>query len=84
MSQELYYTAPSDKVFDEMKHLAIEIWKTYDDLHGYATEKINEIKDLPNVSDNFMYILAKFDYDNQATLKYQASKELIEEITKRL
>lgn len=75
MSQELYYTAPSDEVFDDIKTNAIKIWQGYDDTHGYATEKIDRIKDLLNVKDNYMYIVAMFDQDNQAKLLNMVSLE---------
>ena len=68
MSQENYYTPPTDKVFNEIKEASIAIWKTYDDQFGYATEKINNIKDLKNIQDNAMYMVAMFDIQNQRRL----------------
>ena len=67
MSQ-LYYTKPSDECFEEVKQAAIDVWNTYDNEYGYATEKINGIKDIKNVSDNLMYIVAMFDQNNQSKL----------------
>jgi len=64
----LYYQPPKDKVFNEMKKESIKIWKSYDDTYGYASEKINKVKDLRNVSDNFMYMFAMFDVFNQRKL----------------
>lgn len=64
--ENLYYKAPSDAAFDEMKKAAIEVWGQYaDSPGGYMDEKVARIKDIQNVSDNFMYILAMFDQDNQ-------------------
>lgn len=71
----LYYTPPSDEIFEEVKSKAIEIWGVYDDTYGYATEKINRIKDLKNVSDNFMYMVAMFDLSNQARLATIVSED---------
>lgn len=68
MSMDLYYTAPAQDVFDEIKEKATEIWSGYDDTYGYATEKIDRIKDIQNVSDNWMYMVAMFDINNQAKL----------------
>ncbi|HWT39948.1 MAG TPA: hypothetical protein VN081_01570 [Dongiaceae bacterium] len=68
MSIELYYTAPSNAVFEEIKQEAIKLWQTYDDEFKYATQKINLIKDLENIGDNYMYIYAMFDHNNQAKL----------------
>ena len=68
MSQENYYTPPTDKVFNEIKEASTAIWKTYDDQFGYATGKINNIKDLKNIQDNAMYMVAMFDIQNQRRL----------------
>lgn len=68
MSIELYYTAPSDEVFEEIKAAAIKIWQTYDDTYGYVTEKIGSIERIGNVKDNWMFIVAMFDWNNQAAL----------------
>lgn len=75
---DLYYTAPSDELFNELKAACIENWKEVDhdnDKFGYATQKINRIKDIVNVQDNFMYMVAMFDQDNQALLAQKLSPE---------
>jgi len=63
-----YYDPPTDEVFKKIKKAAISIWKSYDDTHGYASGKIDRIKNLDNIQDNAMYIVAMFDFDNQAKL----------------
>jgi len=68
MSDFDYYTAPSDKIFNEVKAACITIWKCYDDMHGYSSGKINAIKDIENVSDNCCYMVAMFDHPNQKKL----------------
>ncbi len=68
MTVKEYYTAPKQEIFDDIKRNALFIWKGYDDSHGYATEKINRIKDLENVSDNAWYMVAMFDPINQSRL----------------
>ena len=68
MNQKEYYTAPPKEVFDEIKKASMEIWQTYDDSFGYATEKMSRIKDIENVSDNAWYMVAMFDTVNQAKL----------------
>jgi hypothetical protein len=75
MDEKTYYTAPPQKVFDEIKENALKIWQTYDNTYGYVDEKINRIKDLKNVSDNAWYIVAMFDTSNQAKLISMVSKE---------
>jgi hypothetical protein len=72
---QLYYTPPSDEQFEELKKMAIEVWKNYDDQYGYATGKINVIKDLANIQDNFMYMVAMFDNLNQGVLADKLTPE---------
>ena len=79
----LYYIAPSDKLFDEMKFRAISIWRKCNNEGGYVDDKLKRI-DIENVSDNFMYILAMFDKTNQRTLLSQASKELRVAVRERM
>ncbi len=84
---QLYYTPPTDEQFNELKEKAMELWKEVDsdnDKFGYATEKINRIKDIENVSDNFMYMVAMFDQGNQALLAYKLSEDTRKEIRERM
>lgn len=74
----IYYTPPSDQCFDELKEKAMELWHEVDtdnDKYGYATEKCNRIKDIKNVSDNFMYIVRMFDTHNQRILAIKLSPD---------
>lgn len=71
-----YYDAPPQDAFEDMKAAAMVVWSHYDE--PYRSEKMNAIKDIQNVEDNFMYILAMFDMHNQ-----RAVGELINEDTKR-
>jgi hypothetical protein len=80
----LYYTPPTKKQFNELKEKAIEIWRGYDDTHGYASEKINKIKDLENVGDNFMFMVAMFDFPNQQKLAAKLSEGTKKAVAKRL
>jgi len=84
METKLYYTPPSNGVFDEVKSACIDIWSGYDDTHGYSTEKISRIKNIPNISDNFMFMVAMFDGDNQRKLSTILSEESKKEIRERL
>ena len=70
-----YYDAPSDKVFNEIKEKAIEIWRTYDDTYGYASEKIAYVESITNVKDNWGTIVGMFDWNNQMKLVANLSKE---------
>jgi len=84
---KLYYTPPSDKCFEELKEKAIELWKEVDsdnDKYGYATGKINSIKDIKNIQDNFMYMVAMFDTNNQGLLAEKLSDEARKEVRDRM
>ena len=80
----LYYTPPTEKQFNEVKEKAIELWNTYDNSHGYVDEKVNRIKDLKNVGDNIMFIVAMFDSTNQSKLSGMLSEETREAIADRI
>ena len=71
-----YNNTPNQKMFNEIKEAAIDIWKTYD----YATNKINRIKDIDNFKDNAWYIVAMFDIHNQAKLMEAVSEETKQQI----
>lgn len=79
-----YYTAPSDEVFNEIKEKAIEIWQTYDDTYGYATEKIEQVKSITNVRDNWGFIVGMFDSLNQQKLLAKLSPEAKEKVAQWL
>ncbi len=70
-----YYDAPTDEIFEEIKREAIKIWQTYDDTHGYATEKIDYVNSITNIKDNWGTIVGMFDQDNQLTLFLAVSPE---------
>lgn len=73
MSSLLYYTAPSDEVFNEVKREAIKVWEGLDSHPSYLEEKLLRIRDLQNIDDNVMYIVAMFDHHNQSHLARQLS-----------
>ena len=67
----LYYEPPLNALFDEVKIKAMELWHevdTYNDAFGYASGKCDRIRDIANIEDNFMYIVAMFDDGNQRKL----------------
>ena len=79
-----YYEAPSQEIFEEIKAWAIEVWKAYDDTHWYSSGKVSQIRDLENISDNAMYMVAMFDIHNRNKLywlvSYSARKFIIDRI----
>lgn len=70
-----YTDAPSDEVFNEIKEKAIEIWQTYDDTYGYATEKIDYVNSITNIKDNWGTIVGMFDHPNQMKLLAKLSPD---------
>jgi hypothetical protein len=65
---KLYYTAPSDEMFEEMRQSCLDQWATHDNTYGYVDEKTQRIKTITNIQDNFMYMLAMFDQNGQAAV----------------
>lgn len=68
-----YYEAPPDEQFKELKSAAIKIWSMLGAEPSYSEEKINRIKNIHNVKDNFMYVVAMFDLGNQRALSSMLS-----------
>jgi hypothetical protein len=64
--------------------IAIELWTEVSNTEDYANSKIDRIKDIKNVKDNFMYIFAMFDLDNQRKLAVKLSDETRKEIRDRM
>ena len=82
--KNVYYEAPTDEQFEEVKAKCIQIWNTYDDTYGYATEKIDRIKNMENISDNVMYMIAMFDMSNMTKLSILLSVETRKAISDRM
>jgi len=79
-----FYIPPTQEVFEEIKGKAIEIWNGYDDTYGYATWKIDRIKDMPNHSSNAMVMIQMFDMSNQSKLFVKLGDEGREFMASRL
>lgn len=87
MDAKLYYTPPDDNLFEELKAKAIELWtERYPEETSpfYAKEKIDRIKDIGNIQDNFMYIVAMFDIENQQLLADKLSMETRWAVSERM
>jgi len=82
--KDVYYEAPTDEQFEEVKAKCIEIWNTYDDTYGYATEKIDRVKNMENIQDNVMSIIAMFDPNNMTKLSILLSSETRKAISDRM
>jgi len=81
--KDVYYEAPTDEQFEEVKAKCIQIWNTYDNTYGYATEKIDRIKNMKNIKDNVMFMIAMFDMNNMTTLSILLSPETRKAISDR-
>lgn len=81
---KLYYTAPSDEAFEDMRKACIEVWGQYDNEFGYVDEKTSRIKEIGNVQDNFMYMLAMFDHINQRKVVEKLSEETKQAVRERM
>ena len=81
---KLYYTAPTDEQFNELKEKAIEIWSVMGDEPSYSQGKIGRIKDIGNIQDNFMYMVAMFDSNNQMKLAHKLSSETRKSVRERM
>jgi len=66
--KKLYYTPPTDEQFEEVKQRSIQLWATKNTGGGYSQNKIDSIKDMHNIEDNVMSIIAQFDIFNMALL----------------
>ena len=78
MEAKLYYTAPSDEIFNEVKKASMDLWiERYPEATSpyYAKEKVEGIEPLQNVGDNVMSIVARFDSSNMRFLAEKLSPE---------
>ena len=69
--------APTQQIFNEMRSVASEIWNTYDNTYGYATEKLSYVNSIENIEDNAMVFYRMFDYINQQKMKSLLSQEAL-------
>lgn len=84
MSIQVWNTAPSDEMFEEIRKAAIEIWETYDNEFGYVDEKVNYIKSFGNVGSNYMTMWGMFDWHNQQKLLLKLKPETVKRIMEAL
>lgn len=75
MTDKEYYTAPSDEVFEDIKQASILLWKTYDDTYGYASGRVERIKNIQNYKDNYAFMVALFDPINQLKLSFAVNRQ---------
>jgi len=72
-------------IFEEMREASIEVWEQYRfDSEDHYRQKIDTVKYLPNTEDNFMYIFAMFDINNQQKLISLLSLETKQALRDRL
>jgi hypothetical protein len=83
-SVKLFYTPPREESFNELKEACIKFWNTFDDEFGYATEKIDRIKDLPNDGPNFVMMVQMIHPVAREVISKLLSLETRNEISMRL
>jgi hypothetical protein len=83
-SVKLFYTPPREESFNELREVCIRFWKTFDDKFGYATEKIDRIKDLPNDGPNFVMMVQMIHPVAREVISKLLSLETRNEISMRL
>lgn len=76
------HTTPSEEIFNEMKKAALEIWNTYNDDYGYATEKKDRVNSITNIQDNVMVFYRMFDRANQMRMENKLSEKARDYIAK--
>jgi hypothetical protein len=65
----------TDDIYNEIKTMAIRLWKTKDNEFGYVDEKLDVIKDLPNSGRNIAKIIKMFDHWHQEVIADRISIE---------
>lgn len=68
---------PSEEIFNQMKCAAFEVWGTYDNTHGYVTEKFRRINAIENFQENCMAMYQMFDPFNQQRMRKLLSPETL-------
>ena len=68
---------PSQEIFDEMKNIATQIWKGYDNTYGYVDEKLSRINSFGNIQDNSMVFYRMFDGNNQEKFRSLSSPQVL-------
>ena len=84
---KLYYEAPSDEIFEEVKKVSMDLWtKEYPEETSpyYAKEKVAEIEPLTNISDNVMGIVARFNHTNMRKLANKLSDKARQALRERM
>lgn len=76
---KLYYTAPSETVFDEIRVACLMIWSKYQEPTqlGYMREKFERVLKTKNIADNYMFLIAMFDMHNQALFAKQLTSSTL-------
>lgn len=83
MNEDLYYTAPSDKVFFELQAACRTLWVSLTDEGMYRHEKLTRC-DVENYRDNFMYLFGMLDEINQQRVLQLVSEETKKAIRDRI
>lgn len=84
MKTQLYYTAPPDSHFKDLKEQALKLWKSFNSHKSYIDEKVGRIENLENKQDNFMYIFSMFDPGRQKALMEELKESTAVSLVSRI
>ena len=87
MSQELYYTAPTDHAFRDMQAACLIAWSMMirDGADPeYIREKQTTVLGMANIRDNFMSMPAMFDPIKLATVLDMVESATVKEFSQRM
>ena len=83
MNNKLYYTPPSNKVFEDLRTQSISLLETISDGY-YKKEKLCIVKEATNTEGVFMLLVSMFDLRNQKVLSSMVTDETSLEIRDRM
>ena len=81
---KLYYIPPSDEHFELLKEEVIKLWNEIGDNKDYIKEKVDRIKNVKNIADNFMFLATGLDFYNQHLLASRLPEEVRKELRERM
>jgi len=83
VNNKLYYTPPSNKVFEDLRTQSISLLETISDGY-YKKEKLGIVKEATNTEGVFMLLVSMFDLRNQKVLSSMVTDETSLEIRDRM
>jgi hypothetical protein len=82
-TSKLWYKAPSDVIFNEMKTAFLQVWSKYA-IEWLKNDTVETAKNLTNIRDNYTWFFTKCDWINQNEFIWLLKKEARKYILKRI